>query len=128
MNPIGTQVDGHALKVWANRQMCERAKGGQVTRYDADFEGVAEAEKVSRHHYDAGDSYAWLWRNDSTTLAFTEEARAGASARTIVHTARAEITLSANCSPLRLPHAISLTRRCYTSTAADHLLAAQPGH
>lgn len=57
--------------------MCERARGGQVLRYDSEFPSVQEAGRVSRSHYEAGDAFAWLWKNESTGLNFTEEARAG---------------------------------------------------
>lgn len=76
VDPRTPDVDGRTLKLWAYRQMCERARGGKVVRYGPSFPGVPEADRISRCQYDTGDSYAWLWKNESRTRVFTEEVRA----------------------------------------------------
>ena len=65
-------VDAAALKKLALMTACEAAPAAARSTYDAFFDGVEGAEKMSKTVYDAGDVVAWLYKNNSSNLLLTE--------------------------------------------------------
>lgn len=70
------KIDGHVLKHLAFKHMCSEIDGVNLTRYDTLFAGVAGASKITKAFYECGgDSYAWLYKNGSAGLHFTEKVK-----------------------------------------------------